>query len=255
MYTFLEKVITIFIRQSSFNSTFQDADKAIEDIFVHIGSIGIKMDDNLNFIIQYALRELFNNAIEHGNNFDNEKVINYRVDITKDMLRISVADCGKGFDISGVINRQRRDSLTRCRSRGLSSLIDIGFLINTENRCINASMSLESYIVRDGRSGQKMDVVFDGKIMVLVVNTNLVAVNIKNMIEFTKNALEEAVGYEEILIDLSASENIDSMGITFLIGLYKTVNSKGKKVMLRGVSPAMLNLFKVMKLEEIFEIV
>ncbi|HEY9061065.1 MAG TPA: STAS domain-containing protein [Pseudobacteroides sp.] len=100
-----------------------------------------------------------------------------------------------------------------------------------------------------------MDVVLDGKTMVLKVKTKLVAVNIKNMIEFTKSVLDEADDYEDIIIDLSASENIDSMGITFLIGLYKTGDNKGKKVMLRGVSPAMLNLFKIMRLEEIFEIV
>ncbi|HEY9061064.1 MAG TPA: ATP-binding protein [Pseudobacteroides sp.] len=141
-------MITIFIRESSFNSTFQDADKAIEDTIVHMEAIGIKMEENLDFIIQYALRELFNNAIEHGNNFDTRKFINYRVDITREILRVSVADCGKGFDVSGIVNSQHNDSPTRCRNRGLSSLIDIGFLINSENGCINASLSLDGYIIK-----------------------------------------------------------------------------------------------------------
>jgi anti-sigma B factor antagonist len=248
-------VIAIFRRESSFNSSFQDADNAIADTFVHIKSEGIKMDCKLNFIIQYALRELFNNAIEHGNNFDMHKIIRYRIDITKHRLKISVVDCGKGFDFNSVVKKQREALPTRCRNRGLTSLMDMGFVINATDRCINASLSLNDYIIKDGRNDQKMDVELNGKTVVLTVNSSIVAVNVKSMIEFTKNALDDVLDYDEILIDLSASEYIDSMGITFLIGLYKTVNQNGKKVILKGLSPTILNLFKIMKLEEIFEMV
>ncbi|KNY29561.1 STAS domain-containing protein [Pseudobacteroides cellulosolvens] len=247
-------MITIYCCKSNFNSTFQDADKAVEDIFASIKSGGIKIDDELNFILQFALRELFNNAVEHGNNFNVQKKIAYKVDIREDMLRISVTDGGKGFDLGCVIEREHEDSLTRDRNRGLSSLIDMGFMINVCDSCINAELYLNKYTVRYGRNDEKMNTMLEGKTLILTPDTDLIAVNVKDLMEFTKSKLEEQADYDEIIIDLSSSENIDSMGITFLIGVYKTAVQKEKKVIIKGASPAMINLFRIMKLDEIFEV-
>ncbi len=252
---YIKKVITIFCCQSNFNSTFQDTDKAVEDIFVCIKSGGIKIDDELNFILQFALRELFNNAIEHGNNFNVQKKIAYKVDIGKDMLRISVTDGGKGFDLDSVIKKEREDSLTRDRNRGLSSLIDMGFIINVCDSCINAELYLNKFTVSYGRNDEKMNTILEGKTLILTPDTSLVAVNVKDLMEFAKSKLVEQDDYDEIVIDLSTSAEIDSMGITFLIGVYKTAVQKEKKVIIKGASPAMLNLFRIMKLDEIFEVV
>lgn len=99
-----------------------------------------------------------------------------------------------------------------------------------------------------------MNIAKEGNIINCEINANLVASNVKEFIEQLKSILDTEDGYEALHIDLSKTESIDSMGITFLISTYKTLGARGKIVKLIGVSEGMLRIFKMMKLDEVFHL-
>lgn len=99
-----------------------------------------------------------------------------------------------------------------------------------------------------------MEISYRDNVVVCTVKTNLIATNMKQLVEEMKAALAALADYSSLVIDLAQTESIDSLGVTFLIGTYKEALAQGKKVKLTGVSEAMFQLFKMMKLDEIFEI-
>ncbi|MCT4621039.1 MAG: STAS domain-containing protein [Marinisporobacter sp.] len=99
-----------------------------------------------------------------------------------------------------------------------------------------------------------MDIFLKDNIFIFKIKTDLTATTIKGLLINIKNQIDEYKEYEGIEINLEEVKSIDSMGITFLIGIYKIVNKENKKFKLTGVSEAMLKLFKTMKLHEIVEI-
>jgi len=99
-----------------------------------------------------------------------------------------------------------------------------------------------------------MESIFKNQIVLFKIKTHLTAAYVKDLVIKTKKELEHYQDYQGVEIDLSQAHNIDSMGITFLIGVYKTVSAEGKTFKVLGVSDAMLQLFAIMKLDEIFEI-
>jgi anti-anti-sigma factor len=99
-----------------------------------------------------------------------------------------------------------------------------------------------------------MEIRIENGIAICEVNSNIVAANVKPFVEIIKNTIEDKEDFSELKIDLSKTESIDSMGITFLIALHKNYNAKGKTVTLIGVSEAMLKILKILKLDEVFHI-
>lgn len=82
----------------------------------------------------------------------------------------------------------------------------------------------------------------------------LTVTGINQMVADVKKALDGREDFDTICVDLSKTINIDSMGLTFLIGLYKTYSAQGKKIKLTGYNDALFDIFKIMKFDELFEL-
>ena len=245
-------MLSIIKFQSSYKSTFEIADKEVEKILENIIKEGIKLDSKLKFYLQFVLRELFNNAVEHGNQMDMNKEVQYCLEISKDLFEIQVTDCGDGFKLIDIMKSEKNNSVIRERNRGLSTLADMGFIISTSNSSIQAKLDLDKFSVVEERRVDKMNIIIENGVANCIITTSLVTVNIKDMVEIAKKRLDGDEVYDSVVINLEASDSVDSMGITFLIGMYKTITAKGKTIYLKGVSEEMMNLFKIMKLDEIF---
>ncbi len=61
------------------------------------------------------------------------------------------------------------------------------------------------------------------------------------------------LAFEEIVLDLINIKNIDSVGVTFVISVYKRTINLQKKFSISGASDDILSLFKLMKLNHFFE--
>ena len=200
------------------------------------------------------MRELFNNSVEHGNKMDESKFVKYRIKLTKTVFELSVSDGGNGFHLDTIIEKERNDSIMRQRNRGLIALMDIGFLLETQNACINVSLELNKSMMMEEGEDSIMEIKIENGVAHCLVKKNLITPNIKDLVETMQKGLNEETAFNTVVIDFTVSNSIDSMGITFLVGVYKTYKEKGMTVELKGVTPAMLNLFKIMRLDKIFEI-
>lgn len=88
---------------------------------------------------------------------------------------------------------------------------------------------------------------------VFKISGDIVASQVKDLVAQSKSYLEDT-GSAVVMLDISAVEYIDSTGISFLIGLYKTAAARNREMQIRGVKPEIQKLFKLMKLDELFRI-
>jgi anti-anti-sigma factor len=63
-----------------------------------------------------------------------------------------------------------------------------------------------------------------------------------------------AAGAKTVVLDLSNVGLVDSCGLSLLIGLKKIVDAQGVKLALCGLSPMIVRLFEITKLDRAFQI-
>lgn len=83
---------------------------------------------------------------------------------------------------------------------------------------------------------------------------DLIAPNVKDFEGKMTRFLEEETDLDEVVIDMSAIDNIDSVGITFIISMFKNVTKDGKLFRVVGCNSDMKQLFKLMRLDDFFDI-
>lgn len=74
--------------------------------------------------------------------------------------------------------------------------------------------------------------------MILTLKEDLIAPNVKGFESALATYLGELDndGIEELVLDLSNCENIDSVGVTFVVSLYKNVIREGKNFRVLGAT-------------------
>ena len=89
--------------------------------------------------------------------------------------------------------------------------------------------------------------------MKLIIKEGLTANNVtayKNQLEYL---LKDANMCKGLILDMGQTDNIDSVGVTFVIGIYKRMKEIGKTFKVVGASQDVQMLFKLMKLDAFFE--
>jgi anti-anti-sigma factor len=99
-----------------------------------------------------------------------------------------------------------------------------------------------------------MNVQIDGNEVKLLLDVGLTANHVAELNDHVAHLLPEDHKYESLVFDLCNTENIDSVGVTFVISLYKMIKGKGKTFKIEGASEDVQSLFKLMKLDQFFEV-
>ncbi len=81
---------------------------------------------------------------------------------------------------------------------------------------------------------------------------DLVASTVEALREGLLKALEEADG--PVVLDLGTARQIDSLGITLVLGLFKTCQQKGLAFSIEGVNPDILRVFRLFNLTKFFPV-
>lgn len=81
----------------------------------------------------------------------------------------------------------------------------------------------------------------------------LVASKVKTLVEEASAFVDSEDNYSEVILDLSNVKIIDSMGITFVIGLFKNTINNGRTYKVTGINSDIEKLFKLMKLDEVIQ--
>jgi len=71
------------------------------------------------FAVRLALEESLINAVKHGNNFDADRSVYIKYDISKERVLIKVKDEGRGFDPEEVPDPTTEENLAKPFGRGI----------------------------------------------------------------------------------------------------------------------------------------
>jgi len=92
-----------------------------------------------------------------------------------------------------------------------------------------------------------------GNCMRLILIDGLTANNVSKFNGKIDSIFQQNLEFNDVILDLSNIKNIDSVGVTFVISLYKRFETANKNFSLSGASEDILNLFKLMKLDQFFD--
>lgn len=89
--------------------------------------------------------------------------------------------------------------------------------------------------------------------MTIFLEDDLIAPNITDFNVAVVDYLDELDEIDEVVLNLNSVENVDSIGVTFVIGLYKSVTKEGLGFAIADASSNVKQLFKLMKLDDLLE--
>jgi len=79
----------------------------------------INLSENDFYRLHLCATEAVNNAILHGNNLDEKKVVEIRCEVKKTVLILSVSDFGNGFIVNAIPNPLRGKNKLKSGGRGI----------------------------------------------------------------------------------------------------------------------------------------
>jgi anti-anti-sigma factor len=199
-------------------------------------------------IIEFALREIMNNAVEHGNKMDINKNIEYEINISEDSIIFGVSDEGDGFNLNETIKSIKQEKIDRKRRRGLILLIGIGFKI-----CVNKGNVCAKLNYNKELGDCDMEFSFEENVIICNIESDFIAENIKKTSDKIHNIIKNNE-FEKLIINMQNSKTIDSMGITILIEMHKYLEEHGKTLILTNANDSIKRLFKIIKLDSLFNI-
>ncbi len=135
----LERVVNMLIIGECLSS-YDEVDMLVGHISSRISVLEDIYPKSTIFHIEFCLRELLNNAVEHGNRFDQRKKIQCIFHHTGGEILISVWDEGPEFDIDQTLRAIDHEDIGRCRFRGLSTLRMLGFNLEYRDGWMTAIM-------------------------------------------------------------------------------------------------------------------
>jgi len=116
------------------SSTFENVDAASAVISGFLINECHLQNNKLRFLIVFALKELLNNAVEHGNKMDKNKKVIYDFSCDQDEICIDIYDEGNGYKLNDMLLNNDTTTIDRERSRGIVLIQEIGF-----NLLVNAN--------------------------------------------------------------------------------------------------------------------
>jgi len=110
-------------------SSFTAVDACVNKIILIMEGVDDLSDGGLLFRTSFVLREILNNAVEHGNHFDESKCIDCYVVYEAPHLKIKIQDEGNGFHVDeayySTLENDKRE-----RHRGLKLIEELKFEIH-----------------------------------------------------------------------------------------------------------------------------
>ena len=98
-----------------------------------------------------------------------------------------------------------------------------------------------------------MEKTIEGKSVVFTISEGLTANKIPLYNQNLEELLPEPAVYDECILNLSLTNNIDSAGVTFVISIYKKMKALEKRFCVTGANEDVQSLFKLMKLDRFFD--
>ena len=109
--------------ESSFEAVDMLVNYAIQLLEDQLKSLTHSQIFNINFM----LREILNNAVEHGNHFESHKKVRCIITYDEHQLIFVVKDEGKGINLDDIPLKHEPKDLLRQRNRGHETIREMAF--------------------------------------------------------------------------------------------------------------------------------
>lgn len=128
------------VYEKQFFSSFAEVDEVVKDTLCKLNTLKIKNFEKVEFRINFMLREILNNAVEHGNRFDRTKRVLLKVRYEDYMLYFTVQDEGTGIDTTrhGI-----NDFVLRERNRGYEVIKNFDFEVHLDGNLVEVSLNMK----------------------------------------------------------------------------------------------------------------
>lgn len=235
--------------QYKFNSEISFVSKMVGNVREFLKQFGISDDAGIVLV----LRELVNNAIEHGNRKIKDLIIFASVEhIGNQRFKIRVEDEGKGFDYENI-DLMMSDDPTQIRNRGLSLVNTFSDQIdfNESGNCITAYVAIRP----ETEFNVKLSEVEQGvQWMIISPTGDITAENAEDLRNVLLKLFKD--GYFKYRFDLSQVKDIDSVGLSILVIFSNMLREKFSKTDLEisNANRDIKNLLRVTHLDEIYDV-
>lgn len=133
----------MLVYKETIDSTFQAVDDVVNKIHVHLIEKLPWINQKSRFQINFILREILNNAVEHGNQFNERKKVFLEIYLEDLFLKINVWDEGSGIKISDKeFDQNDVDSLLRERQRGFQLLEKLAEHVEIKGNQVSITLQL-----------------------------------------------------------------------------------------------------------------
>lgn len=133
----------MIVYEKNIESSFQAVHEAVEEILPLLTVQWPWLDKNIVFKINFFLRELMNNAVEHGNKFNQEKKVLCRIIKDNHYLILEVTDEGEGIILSNqTFDSDDIDTILRDRNRGYQLLIEMALNVSVSGNQVKVVLDL-----------------------------------------------------------------------------------------------------------------
>jgi len=126
-------------------STFDAVHDTVGEIMEQLKLVDIINKTYLLFRINFMLREVLNNAVEHGNKFHEEKMIFIEIVLDGNLLITKVKDEGEGIVLNSS-HESNMDYILRERTRGITLVKQYQFQLKSENTELCITLDLDSVV-------------------------------------------------------------------------------------------------------------
>lgn len=135
-------------------SSFQDVNFMVLDI-IEVLKTKCKLEQkDLLFKISFMLREVLNNAVEHGNHFHETKRVQCFVDYESPVLSFLIKDEGEGINLAMQPFDGHQDYTLRERHRGYALIQELNFLVDIKGNEVSVSLNLDQTNYRGEANGE-----------------------------------------------------------------------------------------------------
>ncbi len=130
------------IYEDTIQSSFADVNRAVKQIDGRIMRHCRQVDDATLFKINFMLREILNNAVEHGNHFDMGKRVHCRVEAFDYYIYFYISDEGSGVDLTCQPRNSECEINLTTRTRGLATVRQLDFAVVIDKNKVTISLDL-----------------------------------------------------------------------------------------------------------------
>lgn len=110
-------IVTAGTMEMVLNSDFASIERVVEETEAFLA--GRVEDEDLAYRVVLLATEAVTNAIEHGNKFNPEKQVFFRVDVQTSRIELVVEDQGEGFNPEDQDDPREAENLLREGGRGI----------------------------------------------------------------------------------------------------------------------------------------